>query len=105
MKTRFMHYERLQSLSPDNHVRFGKEVELDEGDDEEAAFDRLRADINEKLGLEAKSASLQAEIEQLQKKRDQLVAKINVRSTELARIRDDIAVADDSLTSCQGNGQ
>ena len=104
MKTRFVHYERLQSLSDHNHIRIGKEVELEDGDDEEAVLDNLRSEINAKLGLEADRGSLLAEIEGLQEQHDRLVAKINVRSTELARIRDGIAQADDFLSSAKSLG-
>ena len=104
MKTRYMHYERLQTLSGHNHVRIGKEVELEDGDDEEAALDRLRAEINGKLDLEASSVNLRDEIARLQQEHDRLAATVATRKQELIKVRDAIAAADDFLTSAQEFG-
>ena len=104
MKTRYMHYERLQALPGHNHVRIGKEVELEDGEDDEAVLDSLRAEINGKLGLEAGRESLNDEIARLQEEHDRLAATIATRKAELQKVRDAIATADDFLTSAQDLG-
>ena len=104
MKTRYMHYERLQTLPGHNHVRIGKEVELEDGDDEEAALDSLRAEINAKLGLEAGNERLRDETARLQEEHDRLGAKIAARRAELKKVRDAITAADDFLTSARDHG-
>ena len=104
MKTRFMHYERLQSLSGHSHVRFGKEVELEDGDDEEAVLDDLRSDINAQLGLEVERTRIREQIDGLQEEHDRLAAKIELRREELRRVRDAIAETDDFLSAAQDLG-
>ena len=104
MKTRFVHYERLQSLPGHNHVRLGKEVELEDGDRERDVLDDLRAEIHAQLDLEASSVSLREEIARLQQEHDMLAATVATRKEELAKVREAIAAMDDFLTSAQELG-
>ena len=104
MRTRFVHYERLQTLPGHNHVRMGKEVELEDGDDEEAAIDSLRAEINAKVGLEAGNERLRDQIAHLQEQHDRLATKLAARQAELKKVRVAITEADDFLTSAREHG-
>ena len=51
---------------------WAKKVELEDGDDEEAAIDILRAEINDMVGLEAGNERLRDQIAHLQEQHDRL---------------------------------
>lgn len=104
MKTKTLRYERLQSLPGMHHVKFGKEIELEDGDDEGEAFRALKADVDDKVGLISDARTLPDEIERLRWERDSLNVEISLRREELKIMRDAVRSAIDFGLACEKAG-
>lgn len=75
MRTTKLRYGALKSLPGMNHVRFEKEIELDEGDDEAAMRLELIADVHRQIDLNA-------EVVEFYEQRDALESHLEIIKRE-----------------------
>lgn len=95
MKTKTIRYEQLRSLSGYNHIKIGKEVELEDGDDEAAVMDQLQLWVRSELGISLGRMMLREEVDRLRDEEMRINDQIAVKREELDRLRGLISQIDE----------
>lgn len=95
MKTRYLRFERLKSLPGMHHIKVCKEVELENGDDEDAAMASLQESVDRELGDFSDVATIRGQLDQLRWERDHYTTQVTAKKGELERLRSLIASIED----------